>query len=73
MLHFPCGSSKHRPQLKKNKKKMKTDETAHVFVGDVCLDQRSVQAGLHIVQFLVVLEEHKSTHRWHCLQPMNVF
>lgn len=40
--------------------KMKMKNTAHIFVGDVCLDQRSVQAGLHVVQFLVVLEEHKS-------------
>lgn len=42
--------------------KMKMKKSAHVFVGDVCLDQRSVQAGFHVVQFLVVLGEHKESH-----------
>lgn len=40
--------------------KIINSQNAHIFVGDVCLDQRSVQAGLHVVQLLVVLEEHKS-------------
>lgn len=35
------------------------ERQTHIFVGDVCLDQSSIQARLHIMQLFIVLEEQK--------------
>lgn len=33
----------------------------YIFIGDICLDQSPIQAWLHVVQFLIVLENYTGT------------
>lgn len=33
----------------------------YIFIGDICLDQSSIQARFHVVQFLIVLENYTGT------------